>query len=88
MDKFSRAQGGSHVMVLSAQGRDPTAHCKVTGSVSHRYTLIKVLMTGFTPFLGAVGTIKVSVVTYMCWRETVPLLRYSCQATAKHLVSH
>ena len=24
-------------MVVSAVGRDPMAHCKVTGSVSHRY---------------------------------------------------
>lgn len=30
-------QGGSHVMVLSAQGRDTLAHCKIMGSVSHRY---------------------------------------------------
>ena len=33
----AREQGGSHVEVLSAQGRDPMAHCKLTGNVSRRW---------------------------------------------------
>ena len=75
-------------MVLSTQGKEPTSHCKLTGSISRRLVREMLNLPPNSSCVAVVGMIKVSVVTSMCWREIASRREYSCQATAKQHVSH
>lgn len=89
----AREQGGSHVEVLSAQGRDPMSHCKVTGTVIRRYVAHLPPSPSPSPSPNtnycaiSVGMIRVSVVTFIQWKEIALQQEYSSLPTTDHPVS-